>query len=56
MHAGNVRVMVSGSAPLSPAVGEFLRICIPGATLMEGYGMTESTCTITAQVLSLTFR
>ena len=48
--AGNVRVMVSGSAPLSPEVGEFLRICIPGATLMEGYGMTESTCVITAQV------
>ena len=42
--------MVSGSAPLSPEVGEFLRICIPGATLMEGYGMTESTCVITAQV------
>ena len=47
--AGKVRVMVSGSAPLSPSVAEFLRICIPGATLLEGYGMTESTCTITTQ-------
>lgn len=49
-RAGKVRFMVSGSAPLSPTVGEFLRICFPDAVLLEGYGMTETTCVISSQV------
>lgn len=40
--------MSSGSAPISQEVFEFLRICF-GSTVTEGYGMTETTCTITIQ-------
>ncbi|CAL5219689.1 g1576 [Coccomyxa viridis] len=43
---GHVRIMTTGSAPISPEVMEFLRICF-GATVIEGYGMTETACTIT---------
>lgn len=43
---GRVRVMVSGASPLSPEVMDFLRICFPGVQVLEGYGMTESSCTI----------
>ncbi|KAK9803492.1 hypothetical protein WJX73_008668 [Symbiochloris irregularis] len=43
---GRVRVMVSGASPLPPDVMDFLRVCFPGATVLEGYGMTESACTI----------
>lgn len=38
--------MTTGSAPISTEVMEFLRICF-GATVIEGYGMTETACTIT---------
>lgn len=38
--------MVSGASPLSPEVMDFLRICFPGVQVLEGYGMTESSCTI----------
>ena len=44
--AGHVRIMTTGSAPISSEVMEFLRICF-GATVIEGYGMTETACTIT---------
>ncbi|OIV95005.1 hypothetical protein TanjilG_22202 [Lupinus angustifolius] len=43
---GRVRLMVSGASPLSPDILEFLRICF-GGRVAEGYGMTETTCTIT---------
>ncbi|KAL5070157.1 hypothetical protein RYX36_021044 [Vicia faba] len=42
---GRVRLMVSGASPLSPDVMEFLKICF-GGRVTEGYGMTETTCTI----------
>ena len=44
--AGHVRIMTTGSAPISTEVMEFLRICF-GAAVIEGYGMTETACTIT---------
>ena len=37
--------MSTGSAPISSEVFEFLRVCF-GATVSEGYGMTETACTI----------
>eukprot|EP00884_Botryococcus_braunii_P022126 jgi/Botrbrau1/8598/Bobra.0380s0019.2 len=42
---GHVRIMTTGASPIAPEVMEFLRICF-GATVMEGYGMTETSCTI----------
>ncbi|CAI7778685.1 unnamed protein product [Closterium sp. NIES-53] len=42
---GRVRLMITGASPISPEVLDFLRICF-GARVCEGYGMTETTCTI----------
>jgi long-chain acyl-CoA synthetase len=42
---GRVRVMSTGSAPISGEVLEFLRVCF-GGIVFEGYGMTESACVI----------
>ena len=43
---GNVRLMVSGSAPLLPDVHRVLKV-VMGAPLLEGYGQTESTGGVT---------
>lgn len=37
---GRVRTMITGAAPLSPQVKDFLRICF-SCDLFEGYGQTE---------------
>ena len=37
--------MTTGASPISADVMDFLRICF-GATVIEGYGMTETACTI----------
>ncbi|XP_055816745.1 long chain acyl-CoA synthetase 6, peroxisomal-like [Solanum dulcamara] len=44
---GRVRLMTSGASPLSPDVLEFLRVCF-GCLVMEGYGMTETSCVISS--------
>lgn len=38
---GNVRMMITGSAPISGDVLDFLKICF-SAPICEGYGMTET--------------
>jgi long-chain acyl-CoA synthetase len=43
---GEVRYLTTGASPISAEVLDFLRICF-GATVLEGYGMTETSCTIT---------
>ncbi|KAJ3255906.1 Long chain acyl-CoA synthetase 7 peroxisomal [Boothiomyces macroporosus] len=43
---GRVRAIVSGSAPISPNVLNFLRIAV-GCHCVEGYGQTESTANTT---------
>ncbi|KAJ8491291.1 hypothetical protein OPV22_013012 [Ensete ventricosum] len=42
---GRVRMMTSGASPLSADVMDFLRICF-GGQVIEGYGMTETSCVI----------
>nr|AIU99507.1 Long-Chain Acyl-CoA Synthetase [Salvia miltiorrhiza] len=42
---GHVRYLTSGASPLSPDVMEFLRVCF-GCQVIEGYGMTETSCVI----------
>ncbi|GAB2287332.1 Long chain acyl-CoA synthetase 7 peroxisomal [Dionaea muscipula] len=42
---GRVRFIGSGASPLSPDVMDFLKVCF-GCRVVEGYGMTETSCVI----------
>eukprot|EP00192_Tetraselmis_astigmatica_P007297 CAMPEP_0117697424 /NCGR_PEP_ID=MMETSP0804-20121206/29225_1 /TAXON_ID=1074897 /ORGANISM="Tetraselmis astigmatica, Strain CCMP880" /LENGTH=695 /DNA_ID=CAMNT_0005511681 /DNA_START=84 /DNA_END=2172 /DNA_ORIENTATION=+ len=42
---GEVRLLGTGASPIAKEVFEFMRICF-GAQVIEGYGMTETSCTI----------
>lgn len=47
---GNIRLMVSGGAALSPTIGEFLKIA--GLNVCEGYGLTETSPVISTQPIT----
>jgi len=47
---GRVDMMIVGGAPLAPATQEFVRTCLD-ARLVQGYTMTETTCSGTCQSL-----
>jgi long-chain acyl-CoA synthetase len=38
---GNVRLMITGSAPIAGDVLDYLKVCF-SAPICEGYGMTET--------------
>jgi long-chain acyl-CoA synthetase len=45
---GRMRLMITGSAPLSSEVHDFVRVCF-GAPLLQGYGLTETVSCGTVQ-------
>jgi len=47
---GRVDMMIVGGAPLAPRTQEFVRTCLD-ARLVQGYTMTETTCSGTCQIL-----
>jgi len=47
---GKVKTILSGSAPLTPAVHEFLLVCF-GCPVIQGYGLTETCAGATLEML-----
>ena len=43
---GNVRLVLTGGAPLSAECQTFIRVCL-GTTILQGYGLTETTACAT---------
>lgn len=41
IFGGNLRIMMTGSAPINPDVMKFLKVCF-SSEMIEGYGMTET--------------
>merc|ERR550532_579209 len=46
---GKMRFAITGGAPLSPETHDFIRVCL-GLTLVQGYSLTETTCTGTCMM------
>jgi long-chain acyl-CoA synthetase len=42
---GRVRLLTTGASPIAAEVMAFLRVCFPGATVLEGYGTLPSPTT-----------
>ncbi|KAG9392508.1 AMP-binding enzyme [Carpediemonas membranifera] len=49
---GRVRLIFTGSAPLPVQVNEFIQVVF-GSPLIEGYGLTESAATASAQLINV---
>jgi len=49
---GNVRTMITGSAPIKEDVLDFLKIVF-GVVIGEGYGLTESTATASSTIIKM---
>jgi len=48
---GNVKVMVTGSAPISRHVFQFLQVCF-GCPVLQGYGLTETSAAVSVMHLN----
>ncbi|MBC3192769.1 acyl--CoA ligase [Pseudonocardia sp. C8] len=48
----SLRVVSSGAAPIDPSTMDALERIFPAATVVEGYGLTESTCLVSALPVS----
>lgn len=46
---GKMRFAITGGAPLSPETHDFIRVCL-GLSLVQGYSLTETTCTGTCMM------
>lgn len=52
---GRVRLLTTGASPISADVMAFLRVCFPGATVLEGYGappaatLSHAACMVAGQ-------
>jgi len=46
---GRMRFAITGGAPLSPETHDFIRVCL-GLNLVQGYSLTETTCTGTCML------
>lgn len=47
---GNVRAMITGAAPISATVVEFLQVCF-SAPVIQGYGQTENSASASISIL-----
>lgn len=50
MMGGKIEIMITGSAPISPDVLNFLKVCFC-VPIIEGYGQTESSAATTATLI-----
>lgn len=44
---GNIRILLTGGAPLAPDTHEHIKLCLC-VDIVQGYGLTETTCGATA--------
>lgn len=55
LMGGNVRLILSGGAPLSPDTHELVKICLC-VQILQGYGLTESCSSATVMDRKFSFK